>query len=86
MDKTSRKNSNDVTDEVKKFDNRRTSIMQFRRSSRFSFARTRSIINSQGGLLNMLRAGGHKFIKYENTYRLKPKSSERLNQLQVNFF
>ncbi|VDQ10983.1 unnamed protein product [Trichobilharzia regenti] len=55
-----------------------------RRQSRYSFASRKSIFGGHGSLSGMLRgAGGNKAIKYENTYHLKPKPSEKVKQKPV---
>ncbi|CAH8617913.1 unnamed protein product [Heterobilharzia americana] len=91
VEKLSRIDSIDDTDKVRKTshdttqsDSRRTSFfMHSRRQSRFSFASRKSIFGGGGSFMGMLRGGGNKTVKYENTYQLKPKPTEKVKQKQL---
>ncbi|KAK4475613.1 hypothetical protein MN116_000887 [Schistosoma mekongi] len=65
-------------------DSRRPSILnQSRRQSRYSFTLRKSIFSRHGSFLGLSRGGMNKNIKYENTYRITPKSNEKIKQKQL---
>ncbi|KAA0201063.1 Tctex1 domain-containing protein 1 [Fasciolopsis buskii] len=63
---------------------RRQSVLTHsRRQSQASVSHRRSVVGPRGSLWGTFRSGFQKSYKYENTYRMQPKESERIKQKKL---